>query len=83
MKNIVSVDVMWLNFCAEAECHPQNLGAVLVVEEDGMVASTINVLLARAHQGNQTEEMPLAVMLETPESHGQNMTQGTMDWSCG
>ena len=83
MKNDVSVDVMWLNFCAEAECRPQNLGAVPVVEEDGMVALTINVLLARARQGNQTEEMPLAVMLEKPESHGQNMTQGTMGWSCG
>lgn len=83
VKNDVSVDVMWLNFCAEAECRPQNLGAVPVVEEDGMVALTINVLLARARQGNQTEEMPLAVMLEKPESHGQNMTQGTMGWSCG
>ena len=75
---------MWLNFCTEAECRPQNHGAVRGGEEGGMVAMTINALLARAHQGNRTEETHLAVMLETPESHGQNMlTQGTMGWSCG
>jgi hypothetical protein len=38
VKYNFSLDVMWLNFCVEAECHLQNLGAVLVVEEDGMVA---------------------------------------------
>jgi hypothetical protein len=77
------MDVIWLNLCAETEFHQQNLGAVLVVE-DGMIALTINALLARALRGNQTDEIPPAGMLETRENHGQNMlTQGTVSWGCG
>jgi hypothetical protein len=67
------MNVKGVNFCVDAEFRLQNLGAVLEEEEVGIVALTINALLARTRPGNQTDEMHLAVMLEIPEIHGQNM----------
>jgi hypothetical protein len=57
----------------DTESRLQNLGAVPVEEEAEIVALTINAALARTRPGNQTDEMHLAVTLETPEIRGLNM----------
>lgn len=54
-----------MKFCIGTEFLLQNLGAALEVEEGVMVASTVNVLLARVRPGTWTEE--------TLEIRGQNM----------
>lgn len=76
------MNVKDVNCCVAAEFRLQNLGAVLVEEELEIVALTINALLARTRPENQTDEMHLAVTLEIPEIHGQNMRiQGeTLDY---